>query len=187
MGIYNIYNCLAAISLCLLEDFDISFVEKQIENFDYKLGRMETINFPNKDVVLVLSKNPVGLSEVLNSFSYDENPKSVMFLMNDTPADGKDVSWIWDADFEQIINIKNIKNFYCSGTRANDVALRLKYTDFNPNKIKVYVSDNEVDVEKPIKEILAENEKSYIIGTFTATPEVRKVLLREKEKTGKDN
>ncbi|MCL2687008.1 MAG: MurT ligase domain-containing protein [Methanobrevibacter sp.] len=187
MGIYNIYNCLAAISLCSLENLDISFVQKQIENFDYKLGRMETINFPNKDVVLVLSKNPVGLSEVLNSFSYDENPKSIMFLMNDTPADGKDVSWIWDADFEQIASIKNIKNFYCSGTRANDAVLRLKYTDFNLDKIKVYVSNEEGDVEKLVKEILAENEKSYIIGTFTATPEVRKVLLREKGKIEKNN
>ena len=69
---------------------------------------METISFPNKDVVLVLSKNPVGLSEVFNSFSHDEEPKSIMFLINDTPADGKDISWIWDADFEQINNIKNI-------------------------------------------------------------------------------
>ena len=185
MGIYNIYNCLAAISLCLLEDLDISFIKNQIENFDYKLGRMETIKFPKKDVVLVLSKNPVGLSEVLNSFSYDEGPKSVMFLMNDTPADGKDVSWIWDADFEQIANIKKIKHFYCSGTRAEEAVLRLKYTDFDLDKVKIYVSKDELDVEKPIKEILAEEEKSYIIGTFTATPEVRKVLLKEKERLEK--
>ena len=182
MGIYNIYNCLAAISLCLTENFDISFVQNQVENFDYKLGRMETISFPNKDVVLVLSKNPVGLSEVFNSFSHDEEPKSIMFLINDTPADGKDISWIWDADFEQINNIKNINYFYCSGTRANEAALRLKYSNFNTDKIKKHVSKEVSDIKTPIKEVLDENIKSYIIGTFTAVPEVRKFLLKEKSK-----
>jgi len=177
LGIYNIYNCLAAIALCLSENFDISFVKNQIESFDYKLGRMETISFPNKDVILVLSKNPVGLSEVLNTISYCEEPKNIMFCLNDTPADGKDTSWIWDADFEQIKNIKNINNFYCSGVRANDAVLRLKYMDFDINKIKTYVSKDINDVKKPISEILASDEKSYIIGTFTAVPRIRELLM----------
>ncbi|MEA4957751.1 UDP-N-acetylmuramate--L-alanine ligase [bioreactor metagenome] len=187
MGIYNIYNCLAAISLCLSENFDISYVQKQVENFDYRLGRMETMKFPNKDVVLVLSKNPVGLSEVFNSFSFDEEPKSVMFLINDAPADGRDISWIWDADFEQISDIKNINYFYCSGTRANEAALRLKYSNFNTEKIKKYVSKEASDVKIPIKEILDEDVKSYIIGTFTAVPEVRKFLLKELKEKSKFN
>ncbi|WP_225369734.1 DUF1727 domain-containing protein [Methanobrevibacter arboriphilus] len=76
------------------------------------------------------------MSEVFNSFSHDEEPKSIMFLINDTPADGKDISWIWDADFEQINNIKNINYFHCSGTRANEAVLRLKYSNFNTDKIK---------------------------------------------------
>ncbi|MDR3223149.1 MAG: MurT ligase domain-containing protein [Methanobrevibacter sp.] len=182
MGIYNIYNCLAAISLCLHENFDISYVKNQVENFDYRLGRMETIKFPNKDVVLVLSKNPIGLSEVFNSFSYDEEPKSIMFLINDTPADGRDISWIWDADFEQVNNIKNINYFYCSGTRADEAVLRLKYSNFNTDKIKKYVSKEVSDVKVPIRDILDEDAKSYIIGTFTAVPIVRKVLLKEQSK-----
>lgn len=185
MGIYNIYNCLAAISLCLSEKFDILSVKKQIETFDYKLGRMETISFPYKDVVLVLSKNPVGLSEVFNAFSYDGEAKSLMFLINDTPADGKDISWIWDADFEQVNNIKNIKSFYCSGTRANEAVLRLKYANFDIDKIKTYVSKEEGDLRPLIEEILSENLKSYIIGTFTAIPEARKILLNEQDNSKK--
>jgi lipid II isoglutaminyl synthase (glutamine-hydrolysing) len=182
LGIYNIYNCLAAITFCLAENFDISFVKSQIENFDYKLGRMETINFPNKDVVLVLSKNPVGLSEVLNVVNYDEDPKSIMFCLNDAPSDGEDISWIWDADFKQINNIKFINHFYCSGTRANEILLRLKYEDFDIGKVTTYVSNDITDINEPIMKILSENEKSYIIGTFTAIPLLRKVLIREKEK-----
>ena len=179
LGIYNIYNCLAAIALCLTENFDISFVKNQIESFDYKLGRMETIHFPNKDVVLVLSKNPVGLSEVLNTISYYEDPKDIMFCLNDTPADGKDTSWIWDADFNQINDIKNINNFFCSGVRANDAVLRLKYIDFDTSKIKTHVSKDVNDFKKPINEILASDKKSYIIGTFTAVPRIRALLMEK--------
>jgi len=176
LGIYNIYNCLAAIAFCLSENFDVSFVKNQIENFDYKLGRMETIKFPNKDVILVLAKNPVGLSEVLNTISYSEEPKSIMFCLNDAPADGKDTSWIWDADFEQIKNIENINNFHCSGIRANEVILRLKYVDFDIDKIRTYVSKDVNDIKKPLREILSEDEKSYIIGTFTAIPRIKSLL-----------
>ncbi len=183
MGIYNIYNSLAAITFAYENDLNLKFIEKRIKNFEYNLGRMETINFPNKDVVLVLSKNPVGLSEVLTTFSYDNCKKSLMFIINDTPADGKDISWIWDADFEQINEINHLNKFHCSGIRADDAALRIKYAGFDTNKIKIYSSSNEEDIKIPIKNILNEDvEKVFIIGTFTATPIARKILLKEQAK-----
>lgn len=180
LGIYNIYNSVSAIAFALENELNLSFIKERIENFDYKLGRMETIKFPDKTIVLVLSKNPVGLSEVLTTFSYDESKKSLMFILNDTPADGKDVSWIWDADIEQLNKINNIANFYCSGVRAEDAALRIKYTGFNTDKIKIYSSSNENDIETPIDDILNQNiEKAFIIGTFTATPIARAILINK--------
>ncbi|MDR0900787.1 MAG: DUF1727 domain-containing protein, partial [Methanobrevibacter sp.] len=135
----------------------------------------------NKEVVLVLSKNPVGLSEVISTISYDEKPKSVMFVLNDEPADGADISWIWDADMKQVINIPNISKFYSSGNRSEEVALRIKYTGFPIEKIKIF-SSNESNIKKSIKAILNDNQpKSYIIGTFTAVPEIRKILMKEKQ------
>lgn len=182
LGIYNIYNSIAAISFACENDLNLSFIKERIENFDYKLGRMETIKFPDKDVILVLSKNPVGLSEVLTTFSYDESKKSLMFILNDTPADGKDVSWIWDADIE-LNKIKNIATFYCSGVRAEDAALRIKYAGFDTDKIKIYSSSKESDIETPINDMLNQNiEKAFIIGTFTATPIARTILINKLSK-----
>jgi len=96
------------------------------------------------------------------------------------PADGKDISWIWDADIEQVNNIKNINTFHCSGIRAEDAALRLKYSGFDTEKIKVHSSLNESDIKIAIKAILNEDvEKAFVIGTFTATPIARSILLKE--------
>jgi len=183
LGIYNIYNSVSAIAFARENGLEFPLVKERIETFDYKLGRMETIEFPDKEVVLVLSKNPVGLSEVLTTFSYDESKKSLMFILNDTPADGKDVSWIWDADIEQLNKIKNIANFYCSGVRAEDAALRIKYAGFDTNKIKIYSSSNENDIKTPLNDILNQDiEKVFIIGTFTATPIIRNILINKLSK-----
>lgn len=184
MGMYNLYNCLAVITLAKEIGLDYNMIKHQIETFEYKLGRMETISFKNKDVILVLSKNPIGLSEVFSTFTYDNNEKTVMFILNDYGPDGKDISWIWDANFEEVSNMQNLKKFYCVGTRAEDAALRLKYADFeNYDDIVIYPSKNQFDIDDAIEDILSENTKSYIVGTFTAMPEARKYLLK-KQKEG---
>lgn len=184
MGIYNIYNCLAAISFGLENGLEIDYIKKRIENFEYKLGRMETIEIPykNKEVTLILSKNPVGLSEVLSTISYDTNPKTIMFLLNADPADGADISWIWDADIEQIADISNLNKFYAGGKRSEEVSLRIKYAGLDINKIETF-SSNESNIKKSIKSMLNNNtQKNYIIGTFTAMPVARKILINEQKK-----
>ena len=144
---------------------------------------METFHYSNKDLILVLSKNPVGLSEVFSTISYDESEKSILFILNDYAPDGKDVSWIWDADFEEINNIPNLKNFYCGGTRAEDLSLRLKYAGIDEDILKIYPSKDQFQIDEVVDDILNENIKSFVIGTFTAMPEARKILLK-KEKEG---
>jgi UDP-N-acetylmuramyl tripeptide synthase len=183
MGLYNIYNCTAAISFALEIGLDLNYIKTKIKNFEYKLGRMETIKFPNKDVILILSKNPVGLSEVLSTIAYETRDKSVMFILNDQPADGHDISWIWDADIEQIADKTTIKQFYCSGDRSEEVNLRLKYAGFPQEKIKLFKSFDKDkikknnNIENSIKYMLNNNlNKNYIIATFTAMPKARKIL-----------
>jgi UDP-N-acetylmuramyl tripeptide synthase len=178
IGIYNIYNCMATISFAFENKLDYSYVKKRIENFDFRLGRMETFNFSNKKVILVLSKNPVGLSEVLSTIVNDNNKKSVMFVLNDEPADGQDISWIYDADIEQIANDPNINKFYASGTRSYEVLLRLKYGGF-PMK-NSYKFPKNYDLKKELVEVINDdNPVSYIIGTFTAVPKIRKILVKK--------
>ena len=182
MGIYNVYNCLGAISLADTIGIKTIHIKDRVENFEYNLGRNETIEFSNKKVIISLAKNPVGLTEVLTSFSQEDNKKSIMFILNDYGADGKDVSWIWDASMEEVNKIPNIKYFYCAGTRAEEVALRLKYADFSETKIKIYNSNDVFDIEKPIKSIMKKPYDTYIIGTFTSIPKVRRIILNMKKR-----
>ena len=179
MGLYNLYNSLGVISLAKELGLSYELIRERINNFEYRLGRMETFHYSNKDLVLVLSKNPVGLSEVFNTITYDENEKSVMFILNDYAPDGKDVSWIWDANFEEINNIPNLKTFYCVGTRAEDLALRLKYAGVDEGILKVYPAKDQFDINEAVDTILNEDIKSFVIGTFKAMPEARKILLKK--------
>ena len=181
LGIYNLYNALGVISLTRENNFSYDLIKKQIENFEYKRGRMESIKVGSSEVVLVLSKNPVGLSEVFSTIKHDTSKKSLMFIMNDYPPDGKDVSWLWDAYFEEVLNIENIDKFYCVGTRAEEVALRLKYIDFPQDKLEIYHCKDQFDIEKPVNKFLSENDKAYLIATFTALPEVRKEIMKIKK------
>ena len=144
---------------------------------------METFHFSKKDLILVLSKNPVGLSEVFSTITYDDAPKSMMFIINDYEPDGVDVSWLWDANFEEIKNVKNLKNFYCVGTRAEDLALRVKYAGIDESIIKIFPAKDQFDINQAVDELSNEDIKSYLIASFTAMPEARKILLK-KEKEG---
>lgn len=179
IGSYNLYNALGAITLAKEVGIEENIIKKQIENFKYEKGRMEKLNYNNKNVVVGLSKNPIGLSEVFRSLIYINSPKSIMFILNDNPSDGRDISWIWDADFNEVLNIPNLKNFYCSGTRAEDIAIRLKYINMDLDKIKIFPTENKAELNKSVEEILSESEDSYIIGTFTAMPEARKIIVNK--------
>ena len=182
-GLYNLYNTLGVITLCSELGIDYEIIKDRIENFEYRLGRMETFHFSKKDLILVLSKNPVGLSEVFSTITYDDAPKSMMFIINDYEPDGVDVSWLWDANFEEIKNVKNLKNFYCVGTRAEDLALRVKYAGIDESIIKIFPAKDQFDINQAVDELSNEDIKSYLIASFTAMPEARKILLK-KEKEG---
>ena len=181
MGLYNLYNSLGVISLAKEIGLDYNLIKERINNFEYRLGRMETFHFKNKDLVLVLSKNPVGLSEVFNTITYDESQKSVMFILNDYAPDGKDVSWIWDANFDPVNHIPNMDAFYCVGTRAEDLALRLKYAGVDESLLKIYPAKDQFDINEAVDTISKESTKAYVIGTFTAMPEARKILVKKEQ------
>ena len=172
-GIYNAYNCCAAIAFSIEAGLDIENVIQRIENFEYKLGRMENIEFKDKIVKIVLVKNPIGLTEVLKSISNDQRKKSILFILNDNPADGTDVSWIWDADVEVINNINNLKSIYCSGIRSEDIALRIKYAEFKEEIVEV-----DTNVEDSIESVLGEDvEIIYILPTYTAVFQTRDIIM----------
>jgi lipid II isoglutaminyl synthase (glutamine-hydrolysing) len=172
-GIYNAYNCCAAIAFSIEAGLDMKKVAQRIENFEYKLGRMENIEFKDKMVKIVLVKNPIGLSEVLKSISNDKRKKSILFILNDNPADGTDVSWIWDADVEVIHKIENLNSIHCSGIRAQDIALRIKYAEYTEEIVEI-----DFNVEDSIETVLGEDvEIVYILPTYTAVFQTRDIVI----------
>lgn len=183
-GTYNLYNVCAAFAFCSEAEMDPDLILNGIESFDYKLGRMEDFNFSDKVVDVVLVKNPIGLTEVVNTIYHDKRKKSILFILNDNPADGRDVSWIWDAWMDKISQIENLKTVHCSGRRAEDIATRLKYDNLPVNLIKV--DDNmEASIEKAVNQ--SDVEIVYILPTYTAVFQTRDILLKLQEMDQKWN
>ncbi len=124
-GIYNIYNALAAITAAQALDLDWEPMVTGIEQSKPVFGRGERIQAEGRTLRLLLAKNPTGFNEVLRTLFSDGKPRHVLFILNDHIADGRDISWIWDVDFGRVVG--QMKTLVVTGTRALDLALRLKY------------------------------------------------------------
>jgi len=161
IGLYNAYNALAAIALSL----ELGYTQPQIQNalnsYQVIFGRAEKLIMQGHQVLVQLIKNPTGASEVLKTVDLASN---ILIIINDNYADGRDVSWLWDADFEYLKEVKN--TITVSGTRANDMAVRLKYAGVPTDKIAIMP-----DIDYSIQYLLNSldiNEKITILPTYTA-------------------
>ncbi|HEU5379277.1 MAG TPA: MurT ligase domain-containing protein [Ktedonobacteraceae bacterium] len=132
-GLYNIYNALAAIATAQALNLSWTAIVSGIEQFKPAFGRGERIQIEGRTIRMLLAKNPTGFNEVLRTLFSDGNKRHVLFVLNDNIADGKDISWIWDVDFEQAIN--GLATLTVAGTRARDLALRLKYAGIDSHTI----------------------------------------------------
>lgn len=171
-GLYNIYNALAAYSVASFLGMDASQIERGFKHAERVFGRQEIFEIEGKKVLLNLVKNPVGLNQVLALIGLDQNPFTLVSILNNRYADGTDVSWIWDGDYEQIINFP-IQSVITSGMKADEMTLRLKVAGIDPDKI-IQVSDDEAIIEK-IKQ--ANTEYIHILSTYTAMLDLRDTLI----------
>lgn len=170
-GTYNIYNGLCAYSIAKELGISDSAIKKSLENQSSSFGRQETINIEGKDVKIFLVKNPAGYNQSLDTICLNKEKFAAAFLLNDNYADGQDVSWIWDVDFEKLTET-NIDEVYISGLRAYDMAVRLKTAGLNPNKFII-----EEQYEALTEAIKNGNcDKLYILATYTAMINYRKYL-----------
>ena len=170
-GTYNIYNGLCAYSIAKELGIADSAIKKSLENQSSSFGRQETINIEGKDVKIFLVKNPAGYNQSLDTICLNKEKFAAAFLLNDNYADGQDVSWIWDVNFEKLTET-NIDEVYISGLRAYDMAVRLKTAGLNPNK---FVIEEQYEVlTEAIKN--GSCDKLYILATYTAMINYRKYL-----------
>jgi UDP-N-acetylmuramyl tripeptide synthase len=134
-GLYNVYNALAGASLALVLGASLDEVEAGLGRFRAAFGRFERIPAGDKGVILLLVKNPAGANEVVRTLVDAGKPSHVLVALNDEIADGRDVSWIWDVDFEPLVDGMN--EIIVTGSRAEELALRFQYGGVRPEAIKV--------------------------------------------------
>ena len=166
VGLFNAYNALGAIALCKELGMRLEDIQRNLKTFKVAFGRSEVKYLNGKRTLIQLIKNPIGANEVLKTVDLDSN---LLIIINDNYADGRDVSWLWDAEFEEISVIK--KEIVVSGTRANDMALRLKYAGIDTKKIRVIG-----DIEKAVDYVGESADNNItILPTYTALLKLNKM------------
>jgi lipid II isoglutaminyl synthase (glutamine-hydrolysing) len=170
-GLYNVYNALGATALSLKLGATLDQVREGLERMSAVFGRVETIPVSGRDVSILLVKNPAGANEVLRTLTLEEGSIDLWLALNDRIADGRDVSWIWDADFELLAG--RVRRVTCSGTRAEEMALRLKYAGIDAP------IDVERDLGRSLDTAVADRDGGrplYALPTYTALLELRDLL-----------
>lgn len=173
-GLYNVYNVLAATATAQAFGIDKKTTAQSIENFSAAFGRFQSVVIDNKSIVIFLVKNPTGANEVIRVLAAKNN-LNVLAILNDKIADGRDISWIWDTNWEVLV--PKIKNLTISGSRCWDLATRIKYTDYKLNKNNVYENIN-YSLQKSL-EHLNTKDTLIILPTYTAMLEIQKNLQKQ--------
>jgi lipid II isoglutaminyl synthase (glutamine-hydrolysing) len=172
-GLYNVYNAIAAVATALELGVPLAAAGEALERFAGAFGRVETIPMDGHRVSILLVKNPAGANEVLRTLTLERGQLDLWLALNDGIADGRDVSWIWDADFEVLAG--RVRRATCSGTRAEEMGLRLKYAGIEEEAIAV---DRDLGGSLDAAVRGAASERVYALPTYTALLDLRGTLAR---------
>jgi UDP-N-acetylmuramyl tripeptide synthase len=170
-GLYNVYNALAAAALALAVDATPDDVSAGLERFSAAFGRFERVTAGRKSVVLLLIKNPAGANEALRTLETGV-PPVLDIALNDAIADGQDVSWIWDVDFEPVL--AHVRRVVASGERAAELGLRLTYGGLPAERLEV-IPSLEHALDRGL-ELVEAGTELVILPTYTAMLALRAVL-----------
>jgi len=190
-GLYNIYNALAAAALATALQIDLESIVAGLQSTRAAFGRAETVTLslagpangsrerdPQRELRILLIKNPAGANEVLRTLAIEPGEHDLLGVLNDNIADGRDISWIWDADFELLAG--RVRRATCSGSRAPELALRLKYAGIDPARITVQpelpIALREAAADQP-----REQTPLYALPTYTAMLSLRELLVTRGE------
>jgi UDP-N-acetylmuramyl tripeptide synthase len=191
-GLYNVYNALAAAALATALGVPLETIVEGLADVRAAFGRAETVTLSPtsasrngaggssepRELRIMLVKNPAGANEVLRTLVLEPGEHDLLGVLNDGIADGRDVSWIWDADFELLAG--RVREATCSGTRAADLALRLKYAGIDPARIRLqpdlpaalaHAAASRGDADAPL----------YALPTYTAMLALRGLLVARGE------
>ena len=174
-GLYNIYNAMGAIGFGEALGLDREQVAESLENSNPGFGRMETVQIGDKSVRTVLVKNPMGYNQVINYLLSVNQPVRICYALNDNIADGVDISWLWDVNFENLETLgENLRAMYTCGSRGADMAVRIKYAGLQVEYQKEPRTIGEV--LNQIIEQMENGETLVVLPSYTAMFEVRSFL-----------
>jgi lipid II isoglutaminyl synthase (glutamine-hydrolysing) len=178
-GLYNVYNALAAAALGVALDVPLEHIVEGLQATQAAFGRAEAVRVDGREMRILLVKNPAGANEVLRTLTLEHGEHDVLGVLNDQTADGRDVSWIWDADFELLAG--RVRSVTCAGTRAPELALRLKYAGIDPSRIRV-----ESDLRAALNAAVHDRAGGtppplYALPTYTAMLALRQILVQRGE------
>jgi UDP-N-acetylmuramyl tripeptide synthase len=193
-GLYNVYNALAAAALATALQIPLQVIVEGLATTRAAFGRAETVTLElngdrasrgaparRRQLRILLVKNPAGANEVLRTLVLEPGQHDLLAVLNDNIADGRDVSWIWDADFELLAG--RVRQITCSGTRAPELALRVKYAGVEPTRIRV-----QPDLASALREAAADRPDGdaddaplYALPTYTAMLSLRELLVARGE------
>jgi UDP-N-acetylmuramyl tripeptide synthase len=170
-GLYNVYNALGAAALCLTLGVNLDTVVSGLGSVTAAFGRAETLAIGETELQILLIKNPAGANEILRTLALEAGELQLLAVLNDRIADGRDVSWIWDADFELLAG--KVGRVTCSGRRAAELALRLKYAGVPAERI-VVVDGLAAGLDGALR--ASDGGRVFALPTYTALLELRHEL-----------
>jgi UDP-N-acetylmuramyl tripeptide synthase len=171
-GLYNVYNGLAAAALALALEVPLDEVEAGLGRFDAAFGRFERIEIEGRRLLMLLIKNPAGANEAVRTVVDGGAPRVALLALNDAIADGRDVSWIWDVDFEPLLD--SVETLVVTGDRAEELALRFRYAGVPDERIELVPRAPERALDRAV-ELTAPGEELVCLPTYTAMLALRRL------------
>ena len=176
-GFYNIYNMIAVYAALQAFSIPTDNFAQLLKSYKPQIGRMEEIILKGKPVILNLAKNPAGFNQAIGTVLTDPRKKDVIIAINDNANDGKDVSWLWDVDFEKI-KTDSLGTLTCTGIRLYDISLRFKYSDV---KVDTVTESMKEEIESALE---TDTEVVYILVNYSAMYTTEDVMLALKKQYG---
>lgn len=181
-GVYMVYNLLAAAAVASMAGVETATFQQVVDGFDPHNGRLQHFVVDGREAVLNLAKNPTGFNQNLSLLVADERPKAVFVVINDNPNDGRDISWIWDVDFERLAGRTEVLRVIAGGHRANDLQVRLKYAGIEATLAR--------DVEEAFAQVddLSVDHPLYVLTNYSALQPAKAELerLQARREEGRD-
>ena len=170
-GLYNIYNALSAYATARFFGLTPEEIQAGFGQAQRVFGRQETFTLEDKEVMINLIKNPVGFNQIVQLLGYEKEEFSLAVLLNDNYADGQDISWIWDGEFEELAKLTP-KQIYIGGIRVSDLETRMEVAGFTT----LTKTENNDDLIEKLKSV--PTKKINILATYTALLQLRKDLAK---------